>query len=91
MPARSAGGRGGRTVLRPVSRVTPRFWSERPAADKVNLDICWLRRESLEELDNQPAQEIIEREIVEDLTAALPEFEAVVAALDARGTPTQSA
>ena len=55
------------------------------------MDICWLRRESFEELDNQPALEIIEGETVEDLTAALPEFEAVGAALDARGTPTQSA
>ena len=91
MPARSAGGRGGRTVLRPVSRVTTRFWSERPAADKVNLDICWLRRESLEELDNQPAQRIIAREIVKEFTAALAVFEAGVAALEARGTSTQSA
>ena len=91
MPARSAGGRGGRTVLRPVSRVTTRFWSERPAADKVNLDICWLRRESLEDLDNLPAPEVVAREIVEDLTAALTEFEAVAAAPEARGTSTQSA
>ena len=64
--------------------MTTRFWSERTASDKVNLDICWLRRESLKDLDNQPAQEVIAREIVEDLIAAL-------AALDARGTSTQSA
>jgi hypothetical protein len=42
-----------------------------------------LRDESLEDMDNFPAPEIIAREIVEDLTAALAEFEAVVAALDA--------
>lgn len=53
------------------------------ARDKVNLDITWLRDESLEDLDNLPAPEVIAREIVEDLTAALAEFEAVAAALEA--------
>ena len=52
--------------------------------DKVNLDITWLRDESLEDLDNLPAPEIIAREIVEDLTAALAEFEAVALALEQR-------
>jgi type I restriction enzyme M protein len=50
--------------------------------DKANLDTTWLRIESLEDADNLPAPEVIAREIVEDLTAALAEFEAVVAALD---------
>ena len=52
------------------------------ARDKVNLDITWLRDESLEDVDNLPAPEVIAREIVEDLTAALAEFEAVAAALE---------
>ena len=54
------------------------------ARDKVNLDITWLRDESLEDIDNLPAPEVIAREIVEDLTAALVEFEAVAAVLEAR-------
>ena len=53
------------------------------ARDKANLDITWLRDESLEDTDNLPAPEVIAREIVEDLTAALAEFEAVAAALEA--------
>ena len=53
------------------------------ARDKVNLDITWLRDQSLEDVDNLPAPEVIAREIVEDLTAALVEFEAVTAALEA--------
>ena len=53
------------------------------ARDKVNLDITWLRDESLEDIDNLPAPEVIAREIVEDLTAALVEFEAVATALEA--------
>ena len=58
-------------------------YDELIARDKANLDITWLRDESLEDLDNLPAPEIIAREIVEDLTAALAEFEAVAAALEA--------
>lgn len=66
-------------------------YEEMVARDKVNLDIAWLRDESLEDLDNLPAPEIIAREIVEDLTAALAEFEAVAAALEASasGGPDQ--
>jgi type I restriction enzyme M protein len=40
------------------------------------------RDESLEDLDNLPSPEILAREIVEDLSAALAEFEAVAAALE---------
>jgi type I restriction enzyme M protein len=39
---------------------------------------------TLEDADNLPAPEVIAREIVEDLTAALAEFEAVAAALEQR-------
>ena len=59
-------------------------YDELIARDKVNLDITWLRDESLEDADNLPAPDVIAREIVEDLTAALAEFEAVAAALEAR-------
>ena len=57
-------------------------YDELLARDKVNLDLIWLKDDSLEDLDNLPAPEIIAREIVEDLTAALVEFEAVAAALE---------
>lgn len=60
------------------------------AQDKTNLDITWLRDESLEDTDNLPAPEIIAREIVEDLTAALAEFEAVAAALEQAAAPPAS-
>ena len=58
-------------------------YDELMARDKANLDITWLRDESLEDLDNLPAPEVIAREIVEDLSAALAEFEAVTVALEA--------
>ncbi len=59
-------------------------YEELLARDKVNLDITWLRDDSLEDLDNLPAPEVIAREIVDDLTAALAEFEAVATALEGR-------
>lgn len=57
-------------------------YDELIARDKVNLDITWLRDESFENLDNLPAPELIAREIVEELTAAVAEFEAVAVALE---------
>lgn len=44
------------------------------------------RDASLENLDNLPAPEVIAREIVDDLAAALAEFEAVAAAVEATST-----
>ena len=61
-------------------------YDELIARDKVNLDITWLRDDSLDDLDSLPAPDVIAREIVEDLTAALAEFEAVAAALEAAST-----
>ena len=42
--------------------------------DKVNLDICWLKDEALEDSANLPAPEIIAADITEDLQAALEQF-----------------
>ncbi len=42
--------------------------------DKANLDIFWLKDESLEDADNLPAPEVIAQEIVEDLQTALEQF-----------------
>jgi type I restriction enzyme M protein len=49
---------------------------------KANLDLTWLKDDSLEDVDNLPPPDVIAREIVEDLTAALAEFEAVASALE---------
>jgi type I restriction enzyme M protein len=57
-------------------------YEELVARDKANLDITWLKDASLEDLDDLPSPEVIAREIVDDLTAALAEFEAVAAALE---------
>lgn len=64
-------------------------YDELIARDKVNLDIKWLREESFENLDQLPAPEVIAREIVEDLTAALEEFAAVAAELEDASVPSE--
>ena len=48
------------------------------ARDKVNLDIFWLRDESLEDSANPPEPDVLAAEIVEDLQAALEQFVAIV-------------
>ncbi len=49
--------------------------------DKLNLDIFWLKDESLEDSANLPDPDIIAQEIVEDLEAALSQFAAIAADL----------
>ena len=45
-------------------------YDELLARDKVNLDIFWLRDESLEDFANPPAPDVLAAEIVEDLRTA---------------------
>jgi type I restriction enzyme M protein len=52
-------------------------YDELMARDKVNLDIFWLRDESLEDSANLPSPDVLALEIVEDLKAALAQFEAI--------------
>lgn len=59
-------------------------YDELIARDKVSLDITWLREESLEEAANLPDPDVIALEIVEDLRAALEEFELIAADLGDR-------
>ena len=51
------------------------------ARDKANLDLFWIKDEDLEASENLPAPDILAREIVEDLEAALEAFASVEAAL----------
>ena len=53
-------------------------YNELMKRDKVNLDIFWLKDESLEEAENLPDPEILASEIVENLEAALEQFSAIV-------------
>ena len=45
--------------------------------DKVNLDIFWLKDNSLEDSENLPVPEILAREIADNLESALEQFSAI--------------
>jgi type I restriction enzyme M protein len=67
----------------PTGRWRAYEYGEIVARDKCSLDIFWLRDESLEASSNLPAPGVIAAEIVDDLRAALEQFEAVAADLAA--------
>ena len=58
----------------PSGRWRAYSYDELIARDKVNLDIFWLRDESLEDTANLPNPDILALEIIEDLQAALEQF-----------------
>jgi type I restriction enzyme M protein len=53
-------------------------YEELVARDKANLDIFWIRDESLEETANLPEPEVLAADIVEDLESALEQFRVIV-------------
>ena len=52
-------------------------YKELIARDKVNMDIFWLRDESLKETANLPDPDVLAGEIIEDLQAALEQFKGI--------------
>ena len=56
-------------------------YDELIARDKANLDIFWLRDESLEDSAKLPSPDVLAAEIVEDLKSALAQFESMEAEL----------
>lgn len=56
-------------------------YEELVARDKANLDIFWLKDESLEDSENLPDPDILVQEIVEDLQTALEQFTGVISSL----------
>ncbi len=56
-------------------------YEELVARDKLNLDIFWLKDDSLEDLDSLPEPDVLAAEIVENLEAALEQFRSVAAEL----------
>lgn len=56
-------------------------YEELMARDKLNLDIFWLKDDSLDDIDSLPPPDEIAAEIVENLEAALEQFRAVASEL----------
>ncbi|MHB8575897.1 MAG: class I SAM-dependent DNA methyltransferase [Dehalococcoidia bacterium] len=67
----------------PAGRWRTFAYEELLRRDKASLDIFWLRDESLEDAAGLAEPELIATEIVEDLRAALEEFELIAADLGA--------
>ena len=53
-------------------------YDEIMARDKTNLDIFWVKDESLADLDNLPDPDILATEIIENVEAGLDSFKAIV-------------
>jgi len=51
---------------------------------KANLDLIWLKDDSLEDATNLPSPDIIAREILDDLESVMAEISAIVDALDSQ-------
>lgn len=58
-------------------RFRPFSYEELVKRDKANLDIFWLRDESVEDSASLPPPDVLAEEIVEDLRAALEQFEEI--------------
>lgn len=58
-------------------------YDELIARDKANLDLIWLKDDSLEDAADLPAPEVLAREIMEELEVAMAEFNAIVEDLEA--------
>ena len=52
-------------------------YEELAKRDKLNLDIFWLKDDSLEDIDNLPEPDVLAAEIVENLEGALTQFKLV--------------
>lgn len=69
-------------------RETERFrrfaYDELVKRDKLNLDIFWLKDDSLEDVDDLPEPDVLSAEIVENLEAALEQFRSVSQELEGK-------
>lgn len=64
-----------------TERFKPFSYDDLLKRDKVNLDIFWLKDESLEDSANLPDPDVIAAEIAEDLEAALDQFSQIASDL----------
>ena len=77
---------GERQKREQTERFRPFAYAELVKRDRLNLDIFWLKDESLEDTSSLPPPEVIAAEIVENLEAALKQFREVAVALGSEVT-----
>lgn len=71
-----------------TERFRPFSYDELIQRDKANLDIFWLKDESLEDSENLPEPEVLAMEIVENLQSALEQFLSISEDLEEKEGPT---
>ena len=59
-------------------------YNEIIARDKTNLDIFWLKDDSLSDMDNLPEPDVLALEIVENIEAGLASFKEIVEGLNSK-------
>ena len=65
----------------PEGRWRPYDYAELAKRDKLNLDLFWLKDNTLEESDDLPPPELLAAEIAADLESALERFSSIAAKL----------
>ncbi len=70
------------TIRQGTERFKAFTYSELIKHDKANLDIFWLRDESLEDSTNLPSPDVIAKEITENLESALEQFTSIYQELE---------
>lgn len=74
-----------------TERFKPFTYDQLIQRDKANLDIFWLKDESLEDTENLPPPDVLAREITENLQSALEQFNNITEDLEENKTPKQTA
>jgi type I restriction enzyme M protein len=72
---------GERQKRQQSERFRPFAYGELVKRDRLNLDIFWLKDDSLEDTSNLPPPDVIAAEIADDLEAALEQFTKIAARL----------
>ncbi len=78
-----SGKAGKRSGRKETERFKPYDYEELTSRDKTNLDIFWLKDDSLEDTENLPEPEVLAAEIVENLGSALEQFSGIQEELEA--------
>ena len=73
---------GNRSARKDAERFKAFSYDELVVRDKTNLDIFWLKDDSLEDVDALPSPDIIASEIVENLRVAMEQFTEVAEELE---------
>jgi len=73
----------------PTDRFKTFTYDQLTQRDKANLDIFWLKDESLEDTENLPPPDVLARDITENLQAALEQFNSISEDLEESKTVQQ--